>query len=147
VAPRRDIDRLQGEIEELFADLWQVPRYAGLRPGFRPLVDCYRTEHPPALTVVVELAGVDPAGLRLDVGDRELVVAGERPRPAAPGRVYQQMEIEYGRFERRVPLGEAVDADAASATYDGGMLTVVLPLAPARAPAERVTIVIHRSRP
>jgi hypothetical protein len=32
--PRRDIDRLQGEIEELFADLWQVPRFAGLRHGF-----------------------------------------------------------------------------------------------------------------
>jgi HSP20 family protein len=146
VAPRRDIDRLQGEIEELFADLWQVPRYAGLRPGFRPLVDCYRTDEPPTLTVVVELAGVDPAALRLDVGERELVVAGDRPRPAAPGRVYQQMEIEYGHFERRVPLAEAVDADAASATYDGGMLTVVLPLAPRQAPAERVTIVIQRSR-
>jgi HSP20 family protein len=145
VARRRDIDRLQGEIEGLFADLWQVPRYSGLRRGFRPLVDSFRTDDPPTLTVVVELAGVDPATLRLDVGQRELVVAGERPRPSAPGRVYQQMEIEYGPFERRIPLGEPVDAGDAEASYEGGLLTVVLPLAPTPPPAERVTIAIHRS--
>ena len=28
---KRDIDDLQGEIQELFADLWQVPRFSGLR--------------------------------------------------------------------------------------------------------------------
>ena len=41
--PRRNIDRLQGEIEELFADLWQVPRFSGIRKGFRPAVDCFFT--------------------------------------------------------------------------------------------------------
>jgi len=49
---RRDIDRLQGEIEELFADLWQVPRFAGMRHGFRPAVDCFVTEDPHQLNVV-----------------------------------------------------------------------------------------------
>ena len=53
---RRHIDRLQGEIEELFADLWQVPRFAGTRHGFRPAVDCFSTDEP-RITVVVELAG------------------------------------------------------------------------------------------
>ena len=32
---RRDVDKLQEEIEELFADLWQVPRFSGIRRGFR----------------------------------------------------------------------------------------------------------------
>ena len=36
---RRDVDKLQEEIEELFADLWQVPRFSGIRRGFRPNVD------------------------------------------------------------------------------------------------------------
>ena len=26
---RRDVDKLQAEIEELFADLWHVPRFSG----------------------------------------------------------------------------------------------------------------------
>jgi HSP20 family protein len=144
VPRRRDIDRLQGEIEELFADLWQVPRYSGLRASFRPLVDCYRTDDPPTLTVVVELAGVDPAGLHIAVGERELVIAGERPRPPEPRRVYQQMEIEYGAFERHVALAEPVDAQAARADYDAGMLTITLPIAPRRPAGERVSIVVRR---
>jgi HSP20 family protein len=145
VPRRRDIDRLQGEIEELFADLWQVPRTVGLRGGFRPLADCYRTEDPPALTVVVELAGVDPAALQVDIGERELVVTGDRPPPRDPGRRYQRMEIEYGRFERRVGLTEPVDTEAASAAFHAGLLTITLPLARRRPAREPVTIAIVRS--
>ena len=144
MARRRDIDRLQGEIQELFADLWQVPRFSGLRPGFRPLVDCYRTDDPSELTNVVELPGVDPDSLGLDVSERELVVSGERPRPDGAGRVYQQLEIEYGAFERRVPLGTTVDADGASASYQAGMLTVTLPLASPRQTGGYVAIVVRR---
>jgi HSP20 family molecular chaperone IbpA len=58
---RRDIDKLHDEIEELFADLWQVPRFVGGRRGFRPNIDSFHTDEPHALTVVVELPGVDPA--------------------------------------------------------------------------------------
>src|SRR6185312_16542445 len=36
-------ESLHAEIEELFAELWQVPRFAGLRRGFRPNVDSYHT--------------------------------------------------------------------------------------------------------
>ena len=82
---RRDIDRLQEEIEELFADLWQVPRFAGTRHGFRPAVDCFQTDDPRELTIVVELPGVDPATVRIAVEDRSLTIAGARPRPRRRG--------------------------------------------------------------
>jgi HSP20 family protein len=72
-------------------------------------------------------------------------VSGERRRPPGPDRVYQQMEIEHGRFERHVPLSEPVDADAAAASYERGLLTIVLPVAERRVATERVTIVIQRS--
>ncbi|MBA3475439.1 MAG: hypothetical protein H0T10_01640, partial [Actinobacteria bacterium] len=67
---RRDIDRLHGEIEELFADLWQVPRFSGLRYGFRPAVDCFVTRDPSELVVVVELAGVEPESIEISVAER-----------------------------------------------------------------------------
>jgi HSP20 family molecular chaperone IbpA len=38
------------------------------------------------------------------------------------------MEIEYGDFQRRIDLSEDVDIDAASTTYERGMLRIVLPL-------------------
>ena len=142
---RRDIDRLQGEIEELFADLWQVPRFAGMRSGFRPAVDCYLTQDPPQLVVVVELAGVDPGSIELAVEDRALTISGSRARPRIPGQVYQQAEIEYGRFERRIPLEQDIDADAASAAYEAGMLRVTLPIARQAPTGSAVVIVVRRS--
>jgi HSP20 family protein len=127
---KRDVDRLQQELEELFSDMWQVPGFAGLRRGFRPHVDCYRSEDPPAVTVVVDLAGIDPGDVEIVVTDRTVVVSGERRRPGLACRVsYRQMEIEYGPFQRRISLAEDVDPAGAEATYERGLLTVVLPLA------------------
>ena len=134
-----DIDRLHEEIQELIDELWQVPRFAGGRRGFRPQVDCIRSEDPPALHVVVELPGVEPAELQVIAADRVLVVAGVRRRPPLRGR-YQQMEIEYGPFQRRIPLDEPVDTNAATARYEHGMLTVVLPIAASQPKVERVMI-------
>lgn len=127
---KRDVDRLQEKLEELFSDMWQVPGFAGLRRGFRPHVDCYRSEEPPAVTVVVDLAGIDPADVDIVVTDRTVVVSGERRRPGLSCRVsYRQMEIEYGPFQRRISLAEDVDPAAAEATYEDGQLKVVMPLA------------------
>src|SRR5436305_2035138 len=139
---RRDVDKLQEEIEELFADLWQVPRFSGLRHGFRPNVDCFHTDDPHALTITVELPGVDAQSVRIVATERLLVIAGERKRPKVPGRVYQQMEIESGPFQRQVRLAENVDPERATARFEEGMLTIELPVAE-RAPAGRVTIAVQ----
>jgi HSP20 family protein len=134
------------EIEELFADLWQVPRFAGTRRGFRPNIDCFHTEDPHALTVIVELPGVDPQSVRVVIGgERLLVIAGERKRPPAPGRMYQQMEIEYGTFERQVRLVEDVDPKGATARFEHGVLTIELPVIEKPPPAGRYRITIERS--
>jgi HSP20 family protein len=145
---RDPIDRLRGEMEELFADLWQVPRFTRRRGGFRPQIDCYRTERPPALTVVVELGGIDPSRIRIYADERTLVVSGERRRPRSAGRMYQQMEIDYGLFTRQVALTADVDVSGSKATYKRGILTIVLPLAtkPTASDLERVTIPIGRGR-
>jgi len=142
---RDDIDRLHDEINELVDDLWNVPRFVVARRGFRPNVDCIRSEDPPALHVLVELPGIDPSAIKVIAADRVLVVAGERCRPKLTGR-YQQMEIEYGPFQRRISLTEPVDTAASTARYERGLLTIVLPIAQKPAKRERVTITIGASR-
>jgi HSP20 family molecular chaperone IbpA len=52
------------------------------------------------------------------------------------------MELEYGPFQRRIQLDEPVDTGAATARYEHGMLTVVLPIATSQPKVERVTISI-----
>jgi len=144
--PHDPIDRLRDEMEELFSDLWQMPRFTRRRGGFRPQIDCYRTERPASLTVVVELAGVDPSKIQLYADERTLVISGERRRPRCAGRVYQQMEVDYGRFQRQVALGEDVDVAGSKATYRRGVLTIVLPLAAKPAKPERMTIPVRGAK-
>ncbi|HXH96483.1 MAG TPA: Hsp20/alpha crystallin family protein [Gaiellaceae bacterium] len=141
---RRHIGDLPGEIQDLFAELWHVPRYAAQRHGFRPQCDVYRTEDPPALHVVVELPGVDPSSVQLVAVGSSLVVSGTRERPQATGARYHQMEIEYGAFQRQIDLSEIVDTSRARASYDAGMLRIELPLAAASQPGQRVSIEVHR---
>jgi len=54
------------------------------------------------------------------------------------------MELDYGPFRRRVQLDADVDVDAARATYDAGILKVVLPLAQRAAAGARVSIEVSR---
>jgi HSP20 family protein len=145
VPGRRDIDRLQQEVEELFADLWQVPRFSGLHRAYRPQVDCYCTEDPPELTVVAELPGIDPSDVEIVAGGRTLVLSGERHRPRAEGAVqYSQMELEDGAFQRQISLPVDVDPTGARATYERGLLTIVLPVVQRRPAEERVSIAVTR---
>jgi HSP20 family protein len=141
--PRRDLDTAAEEIEQLFADLWQVfPFSRGLRRGYRPEVDVYRLDQPASLIVLVELPGVDPAEVQVIASANALLVAGERRRPKESGH-YQQMEIEYGPFQRQVTLAEDVNAEEASATYERGILMIRLPITPKPAPTESISIEVR----
>src|ERR671922_977338 len=141
MARRRDVTRLQDEIHELFSELWHVPRVAGFGHSFRPAADCFRTDDPPQIVVVVELAGIDPADVEIVAADGALVVSGIRRRPRPAHRVsFRQMEIDYGPFRRSVRLDDDADTARAQATYERGLLTIVVPLAEAPRKTRRKTI-------
>ena len=140
MARQGDLDRLRSEMEELFADLCQVPRLVASRRGFRPRVDVFRTEEPAAITVVVELAGIDPDEIDLAVAEGVLVIRGRRQRTSGHGRTYQHMEIDYGPFERQIAVGEPIDSEAAEATYERGLLSIRLPVAERPAGPVRVNV-------
>jgi HSP20 family protein len=136
--PRKDVDRLKTEMEELFADLCQVPRLVASRRGFRPAVDVYRAEEPPSFTVVVELAGVDPDDVEVATANGVLLIRGVRRRTTQQRVVH--MEVDYGPFERRVSIPDPVDAEAAEALYVHGLLVVTLPIADR--PSRKLTVQI-----
>lgn len=135
MARQRDLllnfERVRREMDELFTDAWsQVGRgRARAQAGFQPRVDVYyRDDDGPVAVVKADLAGVELESVNLEIAGRELVISGERPIQETEGRVYQQVEIEAGPFRRTVRLSADVIADAAKATYDDGVLRVVLPL-------------------
>lgn len=141
MARRKD---LREEIDELFADLWQVSRLGGPRRGFRPQLDCFLTEDPAAFTVIVDIAGVDPERVSVSTAEGALVISGERGRADCRGGTYQQMEIEYGPFQRVVQLPRDADASQAEATYEKGLLRIVIPIARQEARPRPVPIQVRR---
>ena len=98
------------------------------RGRFSPAVDVFYVEDPPRAVVQAELAGVEPDAVTLEVHGRVLVLSGQRRPPSGEGCVFQQLEIEHGRFRRTIELGADVEADAARATFEDGILRVELPL-------------------
>ena len=144
---RDPIDRLRGEMEELFTELWQAPRFSRRRGGYRPQVDVYRSARTGELTVVVELPGVYPQRIEIYADERTLVISGERRRPSASGRLYQQMEIGYGRFQRQIALDEDIDVQGCKAGYRRGVLTITMPAAKKKPPEPmRVSIPIRKAK-
>jgi HSP20 family protein len=133
MAPERDLfanfERMRREMDELFGDVFErtglAPRQRG---GFSPAVDVFYEGDPPRAVVHAELAGIDPDEISLEIEGRELVIAGHRRPADSEGRMYQQLEIDFGPFRRVIPLGADVRADAARATYTDGILRVELPL-------------------
>jgi len=147
--PERDLfanfERMRREMDELFGDVFSS---SGMRSrhrgGFSPAVDVFYEGEPPRAVVHAELAGIDPDELTLEIEGRELVIAGHRRPQDAEGRLYQQLEIDYGAFRRVIPLGAEVVPDEARATYTDGILRIELPLARPEARSRSVPIEIAR---
>ncbi|MFN2612480.1 MAG: Hsp20/alpha crystallin family protein [Solirubrobacterales bacterium] len=135
--PFADFARMRREMDQLIGDVWgQTGQAVRQVSGFAPRVDVYYCGEPRKAIVEVELPGIDPAGVNLEVRGRALVVSGERPVRDVEGRTYQQVELPSGRFRRVVELSAEVEADSATATYEDGVLRVEMPLRAASMPKQ-----------
>jgi HSP20 family protein len=83
--------------------------------------------------VRAELAGIDESELDVAVEEHLLRVRGVRRREASEERrVYHQMDIAYGPFAAEVFIPFAIATDQVEATYEDGVLQVLLPNVPPR---------------
>ena len=150
MGPERDLfanfERMRREIDELFGDVFERTGLAPAR-GFSPGVDVYYCGDPPRAIVKAELAGVDVGDVNLEIRGRQLIVSGERRARDAEDRLYQQIEIAQGPFERVVELGADVVAEGARASYQDGILRIEIPLAQPDDAVRRVRIDARHGAP
>lgn len=123
--PFRELDRLT---QQFFG-------YNGTtsRPAVMPM-DAWRSGE--EFLVTFDLPGVDPDSIDLDVERNVITVKAER-KPADTGATSNgESKVEYvvaerprGVFSRQIFLGENLDSERISASYDAGVLTLRIPVA------------------
>jgi HSP20 family protein len=110
----RELDRLS---EALWGD--------GTRPSMMPLT-AYRENG--TFVVHVDLPGFDPGSIDVTVEQNVVRVHAEREAPAGAATEAMVDERRYGAFDRELILGDTLDLDQLSASYDAGVLTIEVPV-------------------
>ncbi|GAA5211844.1 Hsp20/alpha crystallin family protein [Microbacterium kyungheense] len=115
--PFRELDRLAQQMLGSDGTL--------ARPAVMPL-DAWRDED--TFHVEFDLPGVDPESIDLDVERNVVTVRAERPHRASDAELIAA-ERPRGIFSRQLVLGDNLDTEHISASYDAGVLALRIPVA------------------
>lgn len=129
--PQNTLEELSSDVERIFDSL--VGRTVGnvFRGGnplqkFSPHLDVIETPH--EFVVSVDLPGVKPEEVQVEVEDGKLTVSGNRETVAEENTKHvHRVERSKGSFHRVVSLPRDIDADRIDARYENGVLHVTLP--------------------
>lgn len=127
--PRTDrfpmLSRMEGEMEELMgrlfgSDEWAVPA------RFVPRTNLSETET--EFEVTVDLPGLKPEEVKVDLKDGHLWISGERKEEKEEeGKTFHRVERSYGEFRRMLTLPAAIDENKVVAKFENGVLKVRIP--------------------
>jgi HSP20 family protein len=95
-------------------------------PRFMPM-DLFQTGDHYVLNA--DLPGVDPGSVEVSVDNGTLTLKARRSLPGGEHVQWIASERFAGTYMRQLSLGEGVDAEHISATYNDGVLSVTLPIA------------------
>ncbi|WNE96393.1 Hsp20/alpha crystallin family protein [Streptomyces luomodiensis] len=113
--PFRELDRLTQQI-------LGTPAHPAAMP-----MDAFRDGD--TFVVELDLPGVDPETIDLDVERNVLTVKAERQPSAGEGTEVVVAERPTGSFSRQLFLGETLDSERIDASYDAGVLRLTIPVA------------------
>ncbi|WP_158861907.1 Hsp20/alpha crystallin family protein [Leifsonia sp. AG29] len=76
-----------------------------------------------------DLPGIDPGSVDVDVDGHLLTIRAQRSAGSHESSRWLVQERPYGAYLRQFTIGDDVDAERITASYDNGVLTVVIPIA------------------
>jgi HSP20 family protein len=115
--PFRELDRLT---QQLFG-----ANGTQARPAVMPM-DAWRDGE--TFHVEFDLPGIDPDSIDLDVERNVVTVKAERPLRASDAELIAA-ERPRGVFSRQLILGDNLDTEHITASYNAGVLTLEIPVA------------------
>ncbi|MBO9624982.1 MAG: Hsp20/alpha crystallin family protein [Microbacterium sp.] len=86
-----------------------------------------------------DLPGVDPGSIDVDVDGSQLTIRAQRTADTREGVRWLARERGAGQFLRQFTLGDGVDLDGISASYESGVLSVIIPVSE-RAKPRRIEV-------
>jgi HSP20 family protein len=126
----RTLARFEEDMEEMFERLfggregWLAPREVMV-----PRMDMVESDK--QLEITVDLPGLKPEEVTVELKDGELWISGEhKEEKEEKGKTFHRVERHHGEFRRVLPLPVAVNEQAIEARFEKGVLTVTLPKAP-----------------
>ena len=117
--PFRDVDALTSSLLGTQSGTNRSPR-------FMPM-DLYKVDDHYVLDA--DLPGVDPGSIDLDVDRGTLTLTAHRSAPSEDSRQWLSSERFTGTYRRQLTLGDGIDTEHITASYDNGVLSVHIPLA------------------
>ena len=138
--PVRDLVQLQERFNRLFDDVLSrsgAVREAESAPrtGWRPQTDVF--EEPARYVVRVDLPGVPPSDVELEIEEIALHVRGERRMDlGVPRDAYLRSERPQGGFAVSLQIPSSVDRSRIEASHREGVLEIVLPKRKEAGPAK-----------
>lgn len=149
--PWRDLFTLEKEMSDLtsraFGSGWFTPVARGTNGGaWTPVVDVFSRDG--NLVVRAELPGIDPEkDVDITIQDGVLYIRGERRHEDRTERDnYYRFESSYGSFQRAVALPQRVKDEDIQASYQNGILEVVVPKAAELSSGKKIPISVGTDR-
>ena len=125
-SPIVDLVSFRDAVDRLFDDRLFRPLWASGEREIAPALDLYMT--PEAVIAKVALPGVMPEDVDVSIGDDLVTITGsfkEEKETTEAG--YLHKELSHGAFSRSFSIPTAVNAEAATAQFQDGLLTLTLP--------------------
>jgi HSP20 family protein len=124
---RRDpFTALREEMNDLRARLWGEEDEGWFAGAITPSVDLSETDT--AVEVRMDLPGVKPKDIDIQISGNVLTVTGQRQEEKAEkGRTFHRVERHRGSFSRSLTLPCAVNESEVAAEYRDGVLTITMP--------------------
>ena len=126
-APFQDLVTIQDRLNNLFEDTMGYKDDKSLASTtWKPMVDIFEDEQ--AITIKAELPEIDEKDIQINLDNNMLTIKGERKLEKEEKKEsYHRVERYYGSFQRSFELPTTADLDNIAASYDRGVLKIVLP--------------------
>jgi len=125
-SPFRELASFQDEMNKLFNEFFSRRSRGEEISLWAPALDISETDD--EIRIKAELPGVKKEDVSISISNNILVIRGEKKREVEEEKEnFHRVERIYGSFHRSLELPSVVQTENVEASFEGGVLNIVLP--------------------